>query len=292
MSHQKIRIVCISDTHNASPGSGFTLPRGDILIHAGDLTNNGQPPELRKAISWLRAADYEHKIVVAGNHDLALDGNYPDQHAEAADIREMLRADDSVTYLEHERKVVDVKGTKINIVASPYSLASSEKKWAFQCPPSEAAQLWSRIPSDTTILVTHTPPAGHLDVSAHWTQGGCPALLDALARVRPMLHVCGHFHEGRGGQIVHWSDDDKAETECGVTTTEIQWTDPGSGNKKQSLFDLTSRSRSEEAAAALLQVGKTTAIVNASIMAKSYGRGVKAFNKPIVVDIELPIVGE
>jgi predicted phosphodiesterase len=43
---QKIRIVCISDTHNAAPGEGYTLPKGDILIHAGDLTNNGQPKEL------------------------------------------------------------------------------------------------------------------------------------------------------------------------------------------------------------------------------------------------------
>ena len=38
-----------------------------------------------------------------------------------------------------------------------------------------------------------------------------------------------------------------------------------------------------------MRSGEETAAVNASIMAKSYGRGAKAFNKPVVVDVELPV---
>ena len=93
------------------------------------------------------------------------------------------------------------------------------------------------------------------------------------------MHVCGHCHEGRGAEVVCWSDE--AEAEHGVT----EWTDPGSGNKKQSLFDLTGK---KARVATPPATAKETAIVNASIMAKSHGRGAKAFNKPIVVDIELP----
>jgi Icc-related predicted phosphoesterase len=288
MPPSKIRIVCISDTHNASPGQGYTLPPGDILIHAGDLTNNGQPSEIRKALAWLRETDYEHKIVVAGNHDLALDENFPnrlsDEEEEAIQLRQTIREDDRMTYLEHKSKVITVKGVEINVFGSPYSPASSasSKQWAFQYPSSQAQQLWSSIPSDTTILITHTPPAGHLDTSAHWTQGGCPALSQALFHTAPRLHVCGHCHEGRGAQVVCWSNE--AEAEHGVT----EWTDPGSGNKKQSLFDLTKTQNSRRADADAGVGTKETAIVNASIMAKSYGRGAKAFNKPIVVDIELP----
>ena len=281
----KLRIVCISDTHNASPGSGYTLPPGDILIHAGDLTNNGQPSEIHKALTWLRETKHEHKIVVAGNHDLSLDENFAHhQHdEEAAQLRQMLREDDKITYLEHETKEITVKGTGIKVFGSPFSPASaSSKQRAFQYPSSQAEELWSSIPSDTTVLITHTPPAGHLDISAHWTQGGCPALSRALFRTAPLLHVCGHCHEGRGGQIVCWSDE--AEAEHGVT----DWQDPGSGNKKQSLFDLTKKSRT----AAVDTAKDETAIVNASIMAKSYGRGAKVFNKPIVVDIELPATVE
>jgi hypothetical protein len=294
MLSQKLRIVCISDTHNASPGSGYTLPPGDILIHAGDLTNNGQPSEICKALSWLREVNYEHKIVIAGNHDIALDENSPNQPDDegATQLRRMMREDDKITYLEHESKIITVKRTQIKVFGSPFSPASSSssasKQWAFQYPPSQAQELWSSIPSDTTILLTHTPPAGHLDNSAHWTQGGCPALSKALFQAKPRLHVCGHCHEGRGAQVVSWSDE--AEAEHGVA----EWIDPGSGNKKQSLFDLTGKKsrRADPHAAADTGTAKQTAIVNASIMAKSYGQGAKAFNKPIVVDIELPAMKE
>lgn len=277
MSTQKIRIVCISDTHNAAPGEGYTLPKGDVLIHAGDLTNAGQPSEIRKALSWLREADYDVKILVAGNHDLSLDEPYTKQTDDATELRQSLRRDDEIMYLEHESQTINIKGSEVKVFGSPYSVASGDRQWAFQYPPDEAEGLWSGIPSDIDILITHTPPAGHLDDSAHWTGGGCSALGEALCRIQPLLHVCGHCHEGRGGETVCWSDE--AEQKHGVA----KWHDPSAGNKKQSLFDVT-RSRTGHA----LQSGKETAIVNASIMAKSYGRGAKAFNKPIVVDIELP----
>jgi predicted phosphodiesterase len=63
---RKTRIVCVSDTHNAIPGGAFQLPKGDVLIHAGDLTNQGSYSELQKAALWLEEADFEAKVVVAG----------------------------------------------------------------------------------------------------------------------------------------------------------------------------------------------------------------------------------
>ena len=68
MTTTRVRIVCISDTHNAAPGEGYTLPKGDILIHAGDLTNQGSHAELSKAVAWLERADFPVKIVVAGKN--------------------------------------------------------------------------------------------------------------------------------------------------------------------------------------------------------------------------------
>jgi 3',5'-cyclic AMP phosphodiesterase CpdA len=277
---QKIRIVCISDTHNAAPGEGYTLPKGDILIHAGDLTNNGQPSELNKALKWLREAKYGAKIVVAGNHDLALDEQYGNQSDEATSLRRELKEDSEIIYLEHESVKVNLKGAEISIFGSPFSIAAGEKQWAFQYPASQAENLWSAIPSDTAILVTHTPPIGHLDASEHWVRGGCPALLGALLRTKPLLHVCGHCHQGRGGRVIRWKKDE-AEGEHGVG----DWRDPGAGSKKQSLFDLTTKSRLGYA----LRAGEETAVVNASITAKSHGRGAKTFNKPVVVDVELPV---
>ena len=63
----KTRFVCVSDTHNASPADGaFKLPDGDVLVHAGDLTNQGTYAEIRKTLDWIEAADFEAKIVIAG----------------------------------------------------------------------------------------------------------------------------------------------------------------------------------------------------------------------------------
>lgn len=64
---RKTRFVCVSDTHGYTPAeAGFKLPAGDVLIHAGDLTNKGRMSELRKTVEWISKADYEVKIIVAG----------------------------------------------------------------------------------------------------------------------------------------------------------------------------------------------------------------------------------
>jgi hypothetical protein len=59
---RKTRIVCISDTHDQTP----KLPRGDVLIHAGDLTNQGSYSELKKTVEWLEKQAFNAKIVIAG----------------------------------------------------------------------------------------------------------------------------------------------------------------------------------------------------------------------------------
>lgn len=64
---RKTRFVGLSDTHNASPADGaFKLPKGDVLIHAGDLTKQGTFAELQKTLNWIEQAEFEVKIVVAG----------------------------------------------------------------------------------------------------------------------------------------------------------------------------------------------------------------------------------
>lgn len=74
---RKTRFVCVSDTHNACPADGaFKLPKGDVLIHAGDLTRQGTFAELRKTFDWIEQADYEVKIVVAGNKSSKLWNDY------------------------------------------------------------------------------------------------------------------------------------------------------------------------------------------------------------------------
>lgn len=65
--YRKTRIICVSDTHGYTPAeAGFSLPSGDVLIHAGDLSNRGTTSELERTFKWIEEAEYEVKIVVAG----------------------------------------------------------------------------------------------------------------------------------------------------------------------------------------------------------------------------------
>ncbi|RMY58117.1 hypothetical protein D0865_02779 [Hortaea werneckii] len=293
---EKIRIVCISDTHKKAPGEGYTLPQGDILIHAGDLTNQGSLSEISKAVSWLsQQTSFKIKIVIAGNHDLSLDPDYnPLKHAsgwkvappasEVAECRRLLGENDAFTYLQHTSHVVNIpeKAISLKVFGSPYSPhRGGRQNWAFQYDvETEASRIWSEIPDDTDIVVSHTPAKGVCDASQHWTEGGCRGLLgEGLGRVRPLLHVCGHCHEGRGAEVVRWGENGKV---VGVR----EWEDPGRGSKKQSVLDLTGSRRG----GLELEAGRETAVVNASVMAKSFGRGGRGMesNKPIVVDLAVP----
>jgi hypothetical protein len=229
--------------------------------------------------------------MTTGNHDISLDSDYALKHdagwtvthENAAEIRELLRSEPSIVYLKHERRdvLIPSKGVTLRVFGSPCSPEDPTKhqNWAFQYNQDAAEACWSAMPSDIDLLITHTPPRGHCDSSRHWQGGGCPALARTISRVRPLLHVCGHCHEGRGVKIIDWKAPSESSTES--TSRVSVWEDPGKNSKKQSLLDLTGRS------GLTLPAGEATAVVNASIMARSFGHGTKEFSKPIVVDLLL-----
>jgi len=248
---RKTRFVFLSDTHNAvSPGS-FKLPKGDVLIHAGDLTNQGSFNELQKAVKWIEMADFEVKIVIAGNHDITLDSRFYDQHGlyfhnqhpqDTAKCQGLFKNSASITYLEHEAVVVNLSHpngprTTFKIFGSPYSPAKG--MWAYGYTAEEASHIWDDIPLDSDIVVTHTPPKYHCDEWKDRRSAGCEALRCMLWRVRPRLAICGHIHEGRGAEVVRW--------DLGMSNIKYKeehvtrWTDPGKDDKKLSIVDLTTK---------------------------------------------------
>nr|POE56048.1 putative rhamnogalacturonate lyase c [Quercus suber] len=201
-----IRIVCISDTHCLIPTD---VPDGDLLIHAGDLTNAGTPTELQAQIDWLDSLPHEHKIAIAGNHDTFLDARSR-QTLAPADRLDTLDWK-GVRYLQHASVSLPFHaGTRLlNIYGAPQIPACGGDEFAFQYP--RGADAWSdTVPTDTDILVTHTPAKFHLDLPAAL---GCEHLLAEVGRVRPAVHVFGHIHAGktdtfgrlRGGlEVVRW----------------------------------------------------------------------------------------
>ena len=249
---RRTRFVCISDTHNASPDGSFNLPAGDVLIHAGDLTNQGKYDELRKTFDWISKTDFEVKLVIAGNHDITLDQAFYEEsgdhhhgrHLQDAEAcRKLMEQYPSITFLHHESVGVtllkpDGPRTSFKVFGSPYSPARGT--WAFGYQPDEAFDLWSQIPLDADVVVTHTPPRNHCDQSRDRGSTGCEALRQALWRARPSLAVCGHVHEGRGVERVVW---DMHAPHSNFKEEDVGcWVDPGVGNKKQCMVDLSSRS--------------------------------------------------
>ncbi len=268
---RKTRFVCVSDTHNASPTDGaFKLPKGDVLIHAGDLTKQGTFAELKKTFDWIEQAEFEVKIVIAGmqpiprtklnvdqnnscNHDISLDPDFYEQHGlyfhnqnpqDSQACLDLVQKYKSMTFLNHESAYIKLKKedgpqTSFKVFGSPYSPANG--LWAFGYPPEDSPKIWeNKIPMDTDIVITHTPAKYHCDESRDRGAAGCEALRQKLWRLRPSLAICGHVHEGRGVERINW--DLEAPNVKYKESSTAYWVDPGLGNKKQSLVDLSSKS--------------------------------------------------
>jgi len=62
-------------------------------------------------------------------------------------------------------------------------------------------EAWLRIPDDVDVLITHTPPAGVLDVSSRGAALGCKHLAKRLKKLKPTLHCFGHVHASAGSRV-------------------------------------------------------------------------------------------
>lgn len=195
-----IRIVCISDTHNTQP----EVPDGDILLHAGDLTEKGTFEELQAQLDWLKSLPHKHKVVIAGNHDRLLDPEYvarfPDRIYEGPGTSRSDLDWGDLIYLNDNSVKLHLPGDRsLSVYGSP--LTEQCGTFAFQYPPIR--KVWEgRVPDDTEVLLVHGPPRGYLDNGGK----GCPQLLKEIWRIRPRLVVFGHIHAGYGQRLLRYDD--------------------------------------------------------------------------------------
>ncbi|KAJ3045222.1 hypothetical protein HDV00_011093 [Rhizophlyctis rosea] len=122
-----LRIVCISDTHTLQ----WPIPDGDLIIHAGDLTNKGTVSELQAQIDWLSSLPHAHKVVISGNHDTYLDHHSrvtltEAEQAERLDWKDVKYLQDSSVRLEF------ANGRKLNIYGAPQIPKCGGSSFAFQ----------------------------------------------------------------------------------------------------------------------------------------------------------------
>lgn len=194
----KKNIVFISDTHGFH--DHVRVPPCDILIHSGDFTNDIGKKSLRDFCVWFERQPAKHKILVAGNHDGALE-KWPD--LARALIKEYAP---SAIYLEDSS--CEIEGIKI--WGSPWTPRFYD--WAFNADRGEVIKKhWDLIPDDTDIVITHGPVYNILDIAGgpQREHTGCKDLYNAVQRIKPKFHTCGHIHHSYGTKQVTWDDGKK-----------------------------------------------------------------------------------
>lgn len=187
------RLVFISDTHLTKP----KLPEGDILIHCGDLTYDGKVEQITRSLEWLGAQDFEEILLTPGNHDWMFQWN-------EEKAREICNANNITLLID---QLVDIDGIKF--YGSPWQ--PEFYGWAYNCGRTleESAiknipfikDKWDLIPQGIDVLFTHGPARGILDYVPRGENVGCAELMDAIMRIKPKIHACGHIHYSYGEKM-------------------------------------------------------------------------------------------
>ena len=183
-------IVAMSDTH----GRHYSLevPDGDVLIHAGDFCRWGSRRDVDEFVEWFAEFPHEYKIVIAGNHDMALE-----KYLTYASIFD--RPEYGIKYLGDSWTAIE-DGPKI--WGSPYT--PPFQHWAFMLEEDALARKFAMIPDDVDVLITHGPPAGVLDFTdLEGVPAGSHSLTSRIdemmhAKDRKLVHIFGHIHERWG----------------------------------------------------------------------------------------------
>jgi Icc-related predicted phosphoesterase len=177
-------ITAISDSHGLH--NQIKLEGGgDFLIHAGDISNRGYFQEVKNFLDWFSKQDYKYKIFIAGNHDFLFERN-------RNIAQELLAQYPDVIYLENTEVVIE----GIKFYGSPYSPIFFD--WAFMYDEVKRNLICDMIPTDTDVLITHTPPKYILDMNLDFEHCGCNVLYeryligDQLKNVK--IHCFGHIH--------------------------------------------------------------------------------------------------
>ena len=158
-----MKILHLSDTHGLHLRIK-EMPETDVIVHSGDISNNGTEEEVLDFLNWYIELPYPHKIFVTGNHDLCL--------WDAEGIEDL---PSNLHFLQDSG--VEIDGVRF------YGIAYNHPE--------------TLIPYDTDIVVTHEPPVMILDesVGVHW--GNAP-LRNRIMEIKPRYHLFGHSHGGYG----------------------------------------------------------------------------------------------
>lgn len=184
-----MRIILAADSHGGHRYGEAYWPKGDILFHAGDITNTGGMGEVKDFVQWAgrEQTQYKDVVFVAGNHDLAI-------QFQPYLFREYLQPYQRLHYLQDESLIME----GLHIYGSPWQPMFGGTAFNLY-NEKELLKKWQMIPKDVDILLTHTPPRNILDSTHDGEKCGSISLLtEIFDRIKPKLHVFGHIHQSSG----------------------------------------------------------------------------------------------
>jgi Icc-related predicted phosphoesterase len=178
-----VKILAFSDLHVDLEQADRLAERAgeaDVVVGAGDFASVHEG--LDEAIGRLSAIETP-TVVVPGNN-------------ETADaLREACAGWGAATVLHGESTEIDgvpFFGLGAGVPVTPWD-------WSFDLDEEAAAERLEGCPDDA-VLVVHSPPRGHCDLSGAGDHLGSSAILEAIEAHSPRLAVCGHIHESWGAE--------------------------------------------------------------------------------------------
>ena len=202
-----MKLVLGSDLHGHLP----PVPPCDILVLAGDILPETEQEVfiVNKLLPWLDRALAKEIVATWGNHD-----HLPFRRWD---------------YRSRWHLLVDQTTSIMGIKFHGTPWCRPVGRWAWQAPENILKYIYSLIPDDTDILISHTPPYLMCDLeNKHGENCGSRALLERMAQLKELkLLVCGHIHEARGSQdkVLNVSSvRRRLKTDSGYTLYVNPWT--------------------------------------------------------------------
>lgn len=156
-------ILLLSDTHGKHRLLDIP-PNIQIVIHCGDICNDGNMEEILDFFDWYAGLKIPHKIFIHGNHDLPF---------ELEPERSRSLIPNGIIWLNDE--AISIRDIQIvGISAFPFFNAVQPK-------------------NNIDIIASHYPPYGILDNGF-----GSEEISNFISQFSPAVHVFGHNHSNYG----------------------------------------------------------------------------------------------
>lgn len=177
-----MRILAFSDLHTDMAGAAELVARSsdvDLVIGAGDFAS--QHRGLEETIEVLSGIETTALLVPGNNETEDALRSACDQWAAAIVLHGDQAEVGGHTFF----------GLGAGIPITPWD-------WSYDLSEEEAADRMEACPAEG-VLILHSPPLGHCDLS-HGKSLGSSALATAIGEREMELAVCGHIHESWGAR--------------------------------------------------------------------------------------------